>query len=54
MGKKRENKHKDPHSDIAGGHALFRLRQMELERGLPQSDDAPEQQSQDEDTKEGK
>ena len=39
MAKKTRNKDKDPHSDIPGGHALSRLQQMELERGLPKSDE---------------
>jgi hypothetical protein len=51
MGKKTRNKDKDPHSDLPGGHALFRLRQMELERGLPKSDDVPEEPGQDDGTK---
>lgn len=40
MAKKPGYKDKDPHSDIPGGHALFRLRQIEQERGLPKSEES--------------
>jgi hypothetical protein len=46
-------KDKDPHSDIPGGHALFRLRQMEQERGLPQSEESAAQPPKADDEKEG-
>jgi hypothetical protein len=52
MAKKTRNKDKNPHSDIPGGHAASRLRQMELERGLPDSNkDEADDSDQDEEGK---